>query len=103
MLYCQRQGPLFAWGGKLHSCFDGSSRGQADLKAGLSVITRTVCGMLRLQWRRCEATSFQSPPAARMGHIAVTVDASETWGDEIVVVHGGLGEAPQARSVITHR
>lgn len=26
-----------------------------------------------------------------MGHIAVAVDARGVWGDEIVVVHGGLG------------
>jgi hypothetical protein len=35
-------------------------------------------------------------PTARMGHIAVAVDARESWGDEIVIVHGGLSEGKYA-------
>ena len=31
-----------------------------------------------------------------MGHIAVAVDARESWGDEILVVHGGLSEGKYA-------
>jgi hypothetical protein len=27
-----------------------------------------------------------------MGHVAVCVDARESWGDELLIVHGGLGE-----------
>ena len=35
-------------------------------------------------------------PSARMGHIAVAVDARESWGDEILIVHGGLSEGKYA-------
>ncbi|DBA80892.1 hypothetical protein WJX77_007438 [Trebouxia sp. C0004] len=35
-------------------------------------------------------------PTARMGHIAVAVDARESWGDEILIVHGGLSEGKYA-------
>ena len=35
-------------------------------------------------------------PAARMGHIAVAVDARKSWGDEILVVHGGLSDGKYA-------
>lgn len=31
-----------------------------------------------------------------MGHVAVAVDARHAWGDEIVVVHGGLSEGKYA-------
>ena len=31
-----------------------------------------------------------------MGHVAVAVDANESWGTEIVVVHGGLSEGKYA-------
>jgi len=31
-----------------------------------------------------------------MGHIAVAVDARESWGDEIVIVHGGFSEGKYA-------
>ena len=31
-----------------------------------------------------------------MGHIAVAVDAKESWGDDILVIHGGLSEGKYA-------
>lgn len=31
-----------------------------------------------------------------MGHVAVAVDAKESWGDDIIVVHGGLSEGKYA-------
>lgn len=36
------------------------------------------------------------PPAARIGHVAAAVDASATWGTELLVVHGGIGEDKHA-------
>lgn len=46
-----------------------------------------------LRWRRDDS---QPLPSARIGHIAVAVDARAVWGEELVVVHGGIGEAKQA-------
>lgn len=31
-----------------------------------------------------------------MGHIAVAVDARDSWGTEVIVVHGGLSEGKYA-------
>ena len=45
-----------------------------------------------MRWLQCSATAFQSPPSARMGHIALVVDARESWGEELLIVHGGLSE-----------
>lgn len=52
-----------------------------------------------MRWIACNFAATNpaaAPPAARMGHIAVGVDARESWGDEIVVVHGGLSEGKYA-------
>lgn len=43
-----------------------------------------------VRWAPCR-THGQDAPSPRMGHIAVAVDARHVWGDEIIVVHGGLG------------
>lgn len=42
-----------------------------------------------IYWRK---DSSQPLPAARIGHIAIAVDARAVWGEELVVVHGGIGE-----------
>ena len=49
-----------------------------------------------MKWLPCNSTAFQSPPSARMGHTAVTVDARESWGEELVVIFGGLSEEKYA-------
>lgn len=52
-----------------------------------------------MKWTPCIVDS-PSPagaaPSARMGHVAVAVDARESWGDEILVIHGGLSEGKYA-------
>ena len=50
-----------------------------------------------MKWSRCvpEETG-QVAPSARMGHVAVAVDARDSWGDEILIVHGGLSEGKYA-------
>ena len=45
-----------------------------------------------MRWLPCNSTAFQSPPSPRMGAVAVTVDATESWGEELVVIFGGLSE-----------
>lgn len=50
-----------------------------------------------MEWRRCEpGGASDPPPAARIGHIAVAVDARAIWGTELLVVHGGIGEDKHA-------
>ena len=50
-------------------------------------------GAERMFWERCTAIEqFQSPPAARVGHVALAVDASASWGEEFLLIHGGLSE-----------
>ena len=52
-----------------------------------------------MRWTRCNVTAPNvalDAPSARMGHIAVAVDAKESWGDDILVVHGGLSEGKYA-------
>ncbi|KAL3155648.1 hypothetical protein ABBQ32_012681 [Trebouxia sp. C0010 RCD-2024] len=52
-----------------------------------------------MRWTRCNVAApnaESNAPSARMGHIAVAVDAKESWGDDILVVHGGLSEGKYA-------
>ncbi len=46
-----------------------------------------------IRWRKDDS---QPLPAARIGHVAVAVDARAVWGEELVVVHGGIGENKRA-------
>jgi hypothetical protein len=41
-------------------------------------------------------TAGDPPPTARIGHVAVAIDATATWGTELLVVHGGIGEDKHA-------
>ena len=44
-------------------------------------------------WERCTAIEqFQSPPSARVGHVALAVDATASWGEELLLIHGGLSD-----------
>ena len=49
-----------------------------------------------MRWLPCNSTAFQSPPSPRMGHTAVLVDATESWGEELLVIFGGLSEEKYA-------
>ena len=50
-------------------------------------------------WERCSAAeAFQSAPRARIGHVALAVDASASWGEELLLIHGGLSEEKHALS-----
>ena len=35
---------------------------------------------------------------ARIGHVALAVDASASWGEELLLIHGGLSEERLALS-----
>ena len=49
-------------------------------------------------WERCTAAeTFQSAPKARIGHVALAID-SGSWGEELVLIHGGLSEDKHALS-----
>ena len=54
-----------------------------------------------MRWLQCSATAFQSPPSARMGHVTTVVDARESWGEEFMIVHGGLSEEKYAMDDLT--
>ena len=41
-----------------------------------------------MRWRQLTASAYQEPPSARMGHVAVLVDATVSWGEELLIVHG---------------
>ena len=41
-----------------------------------------------MHWRQFTASAYQEPPSARMGHVAVLVDATGSWGEELLIVHG---------------
>ena len=45
-------------------------------------------------WERCTAIEQfgQSPPTARVGHVALAVDATASWGEEFLLIHGGLSD-----------
>ncbi len=45
---------------------------------------------------RLSGTAGDPPPASRIGHVAVAIDATATWGTELLVVHGGIGEDKHA-------
>ena len=47
-----------------------------------------------MRWLACSGTAFQSPPPARMGHVALAI----TWGggEELLLVHAGLSEEKYA-------
>ena len=50
-----------------------------------------------MRWERCVAGPPEEPdwhlPPARMGHVAVAIAAGDSaWGDELFIIHGGLGE-----------
>ncbi|KAK9813645.1 hypothetical protein WJX73_001345 [Symbiochloris irregularis] len=45
-----------------------------------------------MRWSQATASAYQSPPCARVGHVALSVDAKAAWGEELLLVHGGLGE-----------
>ena len=48
-----------------------------------------------MRWTPCSVNApnaASTAPSSRMGHIAVAVDAKDSWGDDILVVHGGLSE-----------
>lgn len=46
-----------------------------------------------LHWQKDDSHPL---PAARIGHVAIAVDARAVWGEELVVVHGGIGDNKQA-------
>ncbi len=54
-----------------------------------------------MRWLQCSATAFQSPPSARMGHVTIVVDARGSWGEEFMIVHGGLSEEKYALDDLT--
>jgi len=47
-----------------------------------------------MRWLACSGTAFQSPPPARMGHVALAI----TWGggEELLLIHAGLSEEKYA-------
>lgn len=49
-----------------------------------------------MHWKPCTASAYQSPPSARVGHVALAVDAREAWGEELLLIHGGLSEEKHA-------
>ena len=49
-------------------------------------------------WKQCTASAYQSPPSARVGHVALAVDATEAWGEELLLIHGCLSEEKHAMS-----
>lgn len=54
-----------------------------------------------MRWERCVAGPPEDPdrhlPAARMGHVAAAVSAAHSvWGEELFLVHGGIGEDKRA-------
>ncbi len=49
---------------------------------------------VRSRWTECRA--YLNPPQARCGHIAVTVNSRAVWGDEFVIVHGGINRDKHA-------
>ena len=49
-----------------------------------------------MHWTHCSASAYQSPPSARVGHVALAVDAREAWGEELLLIHGGLSEDKHA-------
>ena len=40
-----------------------------------------------MRWKQCTGSTHQNPPSARMGHLAVFVDAKGTWGEELLLIH----------------
>ena len=49
-----------------------------------------------MHWKSCTASTYQSPPTARVGHVSLAVDAREAWGEELLLIIGGLSEDKQA-------
>lgn len=52
--------------------------------------------MVSLSWKACSASAYDELPSARMGHSAVLVDARRSWGEELLIVHGGLSNEKQS-------
>lgn len=47
---------------------------------------------IEMRWIECSQDDFQNVPSPRMGHVALSVDARASWGEELLLVHGGLNE-----------
>lgn len=52
-----------------------------------------------MRWVQADVSG--SPPAARYGHSAVTLDARDDWGAELVVLYGGTSKSgPDERKIV---
>ena len=54
-----------------------------------------------MRWEPCIAGPPEDPcrhlPLARMGHVAGAISAADSaWGEELFVLHGGIGEDKRA-------
>ena len=54
-----------------------------------------------MRWEPCIAGPAEDPcrhlPSARMGHVAGAISAADSaWGEELFVLHGGIGEDKRA-------
>lgn len=49
---------------------------------------------VRVRW--VPASGYLNPPEARCGHVAVSINSREVWGEEFLVVHGGINRNKDA-------